>query len=197
MPRCPVTPLSRSPSASAFSAYLRAPKQAFLGSRARKNSPPYPKTGHFGVPSPEKRPFVPQNRPFWGPEPGKTPLRTPKHAILGSRSRKYSFSLGKTGVFAHPKTKIRPFVGQNRRFCPSAAGKTALRWAKPAFLPIRAQKSSPALGETGTFAQQRVGKAEPDSREWRVWAGGMSSRGAQGIQGVTQGVGLKIFLREM
>ncbi len=141
---------------------------------------PCPKTCHFGVPSLGKGPSAPQNKPFWGPEAGYSTL-----------------PLGKTGVFAHPWTKNRPFVGQNGHFCPSEDENQASRWAKQAFLPIRAQKSSLSLGKTGTFAHQRVGKAESDSRKWRVWAGGMSSRGAQGIQGVTQGVGLKIFLREM
>ena len=34
-------------------------------------------------------------------------------------------------------------------FCPSVAGKTALRWAKPGFLPIRSRKNSLSLGKTG------------------------------------------------
>ena len=142
--------------------------------------PPCPKTGLFGVPKPEIQ------RCRWA-----------KRALLPIRGRKTGLSLGKTGVFAHPRPENRTVVGQNKRFCPSKDEKQAFRWAKPAYLPIRAQKSSLSLGKSGTFAHQRVGKAEPDSRKWRVWAGGMSLRGAQGIQGVTQGVGLKIFLREM
>ena len=139
--RCPVTPLSRSPSASAFSAYPRAPKQAFLESRTWENTPPCPKTCHFGFPSPGKRTSVPQNRSFWGPEAGNSTL-----------------PLGKTGVFAHPRTENRPLVGQNRHFCPSEDEKQAFRWAKPAFLPIRGRKYSSSLGKTGIFAHPRLGK---------------------------------------
>jgi hypothetical protein len=60
--------------------------------------------------------------------------------------------LGKTGIFAHPRSEKRPFVGQNRHFCPSAPRKTAIRWAKPALLPIRGREISPSLGKTGHFA---------------------------------------------
>ena len=65
------------------------------------------------------------------------------------RSRKNSLSLGKPGHFAHPFPEKQSFVGQNRAFCPSAAGNTALRWAKPGILPIRSRKISPSLGKTG------------------------------------------------
>ena len=82
-----------------------------------------PKTGHFGIPNPEKRPSVPQNLPFWDPDVRKTRLRAQKHAILGSRTWKISPSLGKTGTFAHPRQGKQHSVGQNRHFCPSAAGK--------------------------------------------------------------------------
>ncbi len=37
-------------------------------------------------------------------------------------------------------------------FCPSAAGNTALRWAKRTLLPIRSRKFSPPLGKTGHFS---------------------------------------------
>ena len=132
------------------------------------------------LPPPSPPTPVPQNRPFWSPEPGKTHLRAPKPAFLGSRARKNSPPYPKTGHFGVPKPEIQ-----------------RCRWAKQTFLPIRGWENTLSLGKTGIFAHQRVGKAEPDSRKWRVWAGGMSSRGAQGIQSVTQGVGLKIFLREM
>ena len=148
---------------------IRAPKQAFLGSQAQKNAPPYPKTCHFGVPNLGKHTSVPRNKPFWDPEPWKRPLRTPKPAILGTRTlensppcpktchfgvpkpdiqrcrwakrallpirgRKYSSSLGKTGIFAHPGTKNRPFVGQNRHFCPSEGGQGRIRQQEMASL---------------------------------------------------------------
>jgi hypothetical protein len=43
--------------------------------------------------------------------------------------------LGKTSTFAHPNPK-----------------KTTSRWAKQAFLPIRARKNDSSLGKTGIFA---------------------------------------------
>ena len=158
---------------------------------------PCPKTGHFGVPTSGKLVSVPQNRAFWGPELRKTHLRTPKTAILGSRTWKNAPPCPKTGHFGFPDLEKLASVPQKQPFWDPEPGKSRLRWAKQAFLPIRRRKSGLWLGKTGTFAHQRAGKAEPDSRKWRVWAGGMSLRGAQGIQGVTQGVGLKIFLREM
>ena len=115
--RYPVVPLSRSPFASAFSACLRTPKPAILGTRTLENLPPCPKTRHFGLPSPGKGPSVPQNMPFWGPEAGYSTL-----------------PLGKTAVFAHPKTKNRPLVGQNRHFCPSAGGQGRTRQQEMASL---------------------------------------------------------------
>ncbi len=47
-----------------------------------------PKTGHFGVPNPEKCPSVPQKQPFWDPDVRNTRLRAPKQGILGSRTQK-------------------------------------------------------------------------------------------------------------
>ena len=159
--RCPEAPvlhrpfrLLPPPSPPAF----RTPKQAILGSRTWKNSPLCPKNSHFGIPTLGKRLSVPQNRAFWGPEPRKTPLRAPKQGILGSRTRKISPSLGKIGTFAHPWQGKRRSVGQNRHFCPSTARKTALRWAKQGFLPIRGRENSAPLGKTGFFAHPRQGK---------------------------------------
>ena len=103
--------------------------------------PPCPKTGHFGVPNLGKHTSVPQNRPFWGPEPGKTHLRTPKQAFLVSRTRKNTPPCPKSCHFGFQNPETRPFVGQNRHFCPSVAGKSALRWAKQAFLPIGVPES--------------------------------------------------------
>ena len=79
-------------------------------------------------------------------------------AISGYQSGNPSSPLGKIGLFAHQQPEKQPFVGQNRAFCPSAAGKTAFRWAKPAFLPIRDRKISLPLGKTGTFAHPRPAK---------------------------------------
>ena len=118
---------------------LRTPKPAILGSRTWENTPPYHKTCHFGVLSLGKGLSVPQNKPFWDPEPGKTPLRTPKQAILGSRSRIFN-----------------AVVGQNRRICPSKDEKQAFRWAKQTFLPIRTQKNDSSLGKTGIFAHPKT-----------------------------------------
>ena len=154
LPRCPVAPLSFSASASAFSACLRTPKPAFLESRARKNSPLCPKTGHFGVPNPKILTSVPQNQPFWGPSLGNTTL-----------------PLGKTGIFAHPRPEKQLFVGQNRHFCPSEPGKTALRWAKQAFLPIRARKKRPPVGQNRRFCPTAPGRT-PTAVPWQCLGDG-------------------------
>ena len=114
---------------------IRAPKQAFLGSQAQKNAPPYPKTCHFGFPNLGKHTSVPQNMPFWGPEPWKRPIRAPKQAILGSRARKNAPSYPKTGHFGVPKPDIQ-----------------RCRWAKQAYLPIQGRKTGLSLGKTDVFA---------------------------------------------
>ncbi len=142
-------------------------------------------------------PSVPQNRSFRAPEPRKTPIRAPKHAILGARTWENTPPCPKTCHFGIPSLGKGLSVPQNMPFWGPEAGYSTLSLGKTVVLPIRRRKTGLSLGKTDTFAHQREGKAEPDSRKWRVWAGGMSSRGAQGIQGVTQGVGLKIFLREM
>ena len=113
----------------------RTPKATLLGSQARKNRLAYPKNSLFGVPSPQNSPLVPQIHPFWCP-------RVP---------------LGKTGVFAHLRQEKRLFVGQNRRFCPSTAGKTAPRWAKQAFLPIHDRENRVPLGKIRVFAHRSSG----------------------------------------
>ena len=115
--------------------HLRTPKQVIMGSRALEKAPPCPKTCHFGVPKPEIQ------RSRWA-----------KQVFLPIRTRKTGLSLGKTDVFTHPRTKNRPFVGQNGHFCPSAAGKQDCRWAKPAFLPISGwarQNQTAGNGEFG------------------------------------------------
>ena len=101
---------------------------------------------------------VPQNMPFWVPEPGNPPLRTPKQAFLVSRTRKNTPPCPKSCHFGFQNPETRPFVGQNRHFCPSVAGKSALRWAKQAFLPIRDQEYSSSMGKTGSFAHQSAGE---------------------------------------
>ena len=126
-PRCLVVPLPRYP----------VVPLAFCLRLLRL--PPYPKTCHFGFPNLEIHTSVPQNQPIWSPEPGKTPLRTPKQAILGSRSRIFN-----------------AVVGQNRRICPSKDEKQAFRWAKQTFLPIRTQKNDSSLGKTGIFAHPKT-----------------------------------------
>ena len=101
---------------------------------------------------------VPQNMPFWVPNPGKYPLRTPKQAFLVSRTRKNTPPCPKSCHFGFQNPETRPFVGQNRHFCPSVDEKQAFRWAKQAFLPIRDQKYSSPLGKTGSFAHQSAGE---------------------------------------
>ena len=78
--------------------------------------------------------------------------------VLPIHGRNNGVPLGKTGTFAHPQQEKRLFVGQNKGFCPSEAGKTALRWAKQALLPIRGRKNSSPLGKTGTFAHPQQEK---------------------------------------
>ena len=68
------------------------------------------------------------------------PLCAPKQGILGSRTQKNALPCPKTCHFGIPNLENLAFVGQNRRFCPSTAGKTALRWAKQALLPIRGRE---------------------------------------------------------
>ena len=142
----------------------RWPKQALLPIRGRKNGSQLGKTGVFAHPQQEKRLPVGQNKGFCPSTAGKTALRWAKQALLPIRSRKYGVSLGKIRVFAHPQQEKRLPVGQNRRFCPSTAGKTALRWAKQALLPIRGRINGSPLGKTGVFAHPRQGKQLPDGQ---------------------------------
>ena len=122
LPRCPVrllpppSPPTSVPQNRPFwgpepgKTHLRTPKQAILGSRARKNAPSYPKTCHFGVPKPDIQ------RCRWA-----------KQAYLPIQGRKTGLSLGKTDVFALPRPEKLLFVGQNRHFCPSAGGQGRTR----------------------------------------------------------------------
>ena len=152
---------------------------------------PCPKTGHFGVPNLEKLTSVPQKQPFWDPEPRKTPSRAPKHAILGSRSQENALPCPKTCHFGIPNPENLAFVGQNRRFCPSTAGKTPLRWAKQALLSIRGRENSTSLGKTGTFAhpwqkkQHSVGQNRGfcPSTAGKTGKGGSRSQGSKGETG--------------
>ena len=155
--------------------HLRTPITAILGSRSQENALPCPKTGHFGVPSPEKRRFVPQNRAFWVPGLGEIAPPLGKTGVFAHPRQGKSALMGKTGVFAHPRQGKQRSVGQNRRFCPSAAGKTALRWAKQAFLPIHGRENAAPLGKTGVFAHPRRG-----NKRWRILESG--GKGEAGIR---------------
>ena len=82
------------------------------------------------------------HRPFrLLPPPSPPAFRTPKQGILGSRAQENAASCPKTGHFGFPNPENLAFVGQNRHFCPSVAGKTPLRWAKQGFLPIRGREN--------------------------------------------------------
>ena len=56
------------------------------------------------------------------------------------------------GEFRHPTfARWKLPVGQNRPFCPSAAEKTAFRWAKSALLPIRDPRKPPGVPQKPPF----------------------------------------------
>ena len=130
---------------------LRYPVVPFASLSLSVSPPPFPHA------------FVPQNQPIWSPEPGKTPIRTPKQAFLGSQAQKNT-----------------PPCPKTRHFGVQALETHHCRWAKQALLPIRARKNSSPLGKTGVFAHPRPGRT-PTAVPWQcLVAGDRDSRDSHG-----------------
>ena len=108
------------------------------------------------------------------------PLCAPKQGILGSRRQENSSPCPKTGHFGVPNPEKRPPVPQNLPFWDPKPGKSRLRWAKQAFLPIHGRENSTPLGKTGTFAHPRPGKKAKAGQGARVargeWQGGQQGK---------------------